>query len=415
MPAKKGKRTNNEDQPEEQVDPQEAAFERLSTRLTSTFEQGFEKLQQALVNMAPKPAPEAQTAIPQQQTQDPPPVGYNTRNKALRPLYNPPVQQLPVKPKPKKQTTGKSATARQQKDAMDVAVPEVTHTSQASAHHLAMPNVNILQPSPTEHNINPINEWIVSQATNNHPGPSNNTHAFPTSVAAMSSDATLEAQVQQVLRNTATHLAKGNANSGFYPHKYVTRGLEMKHMGLNTLTILEHLAGIFCMIKDEAVPQADKPFLYAHVEEIIEDARVFDWNVAVRPWSEEIFSLVASGRLPGGWAAQNKIQLLRMSTSRASTARLNQGNSAQTTYQQPYPKPRQQMGQPTEPLKGGSPCINFNSHQGCLLQSGHYVNGHKVLHICAFCLWKTASANPHPECFCRNKLRFNNNNSNNHF
>lgn len=405
MPAKKNKKNTDEQETVETVDPQQAAFEKLSATLTTTFEQGFEKLQQALVNMAPRPPAATEPPATDNQQQENPHGGYDTRNKALRPLYNPPAKQPPVKAKPKKPPTKKAAPITHEQDAMEIDPPEVTYQAQPSVGHVEFPKVNKpVAPSPESTTL-AVNKWIVNQAVKKTPSATITSAQLPTSAAQMATDVTLEAQVQQVLRNTATHLAKGNQNPGFYPHKYVTRGPEQKEMGLNSLTVLEYLAGILCMIKDEAVPQADKPYIYAHLEEIIEDARDFEWSAAVRPWSEEIFTLIAKGRLPGGWAAQNKKQLLRMSISRASTARLAQPPQYNHTQQ----RARQQNPQPSnDHNKGGSPCINFNSQQGCNFSSGHFVNGRKVIHICAFCLWNTATANPHPECFCRNKLRYNN-------
>lgn len=127
----------------------------------------------------------------------------------------------------------------------------------------------------------------------------------------MPADPQLEAQVQNVLLNTASHLAKGNVPSGFYPHKYVRRGPEKKHMGLNTLTTVEYIGGIFKMIKDPAVPANIKPYLYSHMEELVEDAADYDWQTAVRPWSEEIFTLIAEGRLAEGWADHSPPNSLR--------------------------------------------------------------------------------------------------------
>lgn len=224
----------------------------------------------------------------------------------------------------------------------------------------------------------------------------------------MPADPQLEAQVQNVLLNTASHLAKGNVPSGFYPHKYVRRGPEKKHMGLNTLTTVEYIGGIFKMIKDPAVPANIKPYLYSHMEELVEDAADYDWQTAVRPWSEEIFTLIAEGRLAEGWADHSKIQMLRMTISRASTAKLSTYNQSNNNFQARSRQPGSNPPQSNESLRGGSPCINFNSPQGCHLQSGHFANGKKLLHICAFCLWNSATPHPHAECYCRNKQRFNN-------
>lgn len=213
-----------------------------------------------------------------------------------------------------------------------------------------------------------MNQWLINEAPK-HKG-SFSFNNLPTSAAGIPNDPQLEAQVQNVLLNTASTLAKGNVHSGLFPHKYVARGPEKKKMGLNALTAIEYIGGIFKMIKDPVVPAKIKPYLYSHMEEIVEDAADYDWQTAVRPWSEEIFTLMADGRLPEGWVSHQKIQMLRMTISRASTAKLN-GQGAY--FNAPQPRQRQPPAaaggsQPNESLRGGSPCINFNSPQGCAFQ-----------------------------------------------
>lgn len=68
-------------------------------------------------------------------------------------------------------------------------------------------------------------------------------------------------------------------------------------------------------------------------------------------------------------------------------------------------RPRQQLQPQQELLRGGPPCVQFNSPNGCSLPSGHVVNGHRLLHICTYCLMQTASANPHSEVVSWNKIR----------
>lgn len=69
-------------------------------------------------------------------------------------------------------------------------------------------------------------------------------------------------------------------------------------MGLNALTAIEYIGGIFKIIKDPNVPAHIKPYLYTHMEELVEDAADYDWQTAVRPWSEQIFTLIAARRPP---------------------------------------------------------------------------------------------------------------------
>lgn len=313
--------------------------------------------------------------------------------------------------KPKKKAGRPPAAAGKPQDAVDVHhlevnVPASSAPAPSVSHCQSTSGVNILtQPGPND-NAFAMNDWIIGQVQKEKT--LDTPFHLPMSVADINKDSSLEAQVQQVLLNTASTLSKGNQNTGFYPHIYVVRGPEQKKLGLNSLTILEYLHGILRMIKDQAVPSNIKPHLYSHLEEVIEDARVYDWATAVRPWSEEIFSLVANGSLPEGWASHQKIQMLRMTMSRASTARIS-SNPSSYNYAQGQNKPRS-ANNTNDNLRGGTPCIDFNSQHGCQLQSGHINNRRKVIHICAFCLWHSAAAYPHPECYCHNRQRYNNGN-----
>lgn len=215
--------------------------------------------------------------------------------------------------------------------------------------------------------------------------------------------------IQQQVDLTQVNLARGtdamnvqgldDTSQQPFPFKYVFRGDELKCAPMNSLTVSDHCWAIMRMVRDEAVPNEIKPHLITHVEQVLEDARSYNWATAVRPWSNEFFSRVAEGRLTEGWASYNEIQLLRISISQTSTAKLPQ----QGKVHQPF-----RSGQPTatgESLRGGPPCMNFNSQKGCLLPSGHIVNGQKLIHIWAFCLFNSAVARPHSEFFCRNRQR----------
>lgn len=105
-------------------------------------------------------------------------------------------------------------------------------------------------------------------------------------------------------------MSKGMPKDGFFPHKYIKRGDEKSLMTLNSLTLPEHIWGIFAMIKDRAVPTSIKPALLQHIDEVVEDCRDYDWPTAVRRWSEEVFSLVAENRLPKGWLSTDKFNYL---------------------------------------------------------------------------------------------------------
>lgn len=153
------------------------------------------------------------------------------------------------------------------------------------------------------------------------------------------------------------------------------------------------------MFKDPTVPAAIKPALLNHVDEILEDCRSYEWESAVRPWSEEVFSMIAEGRLPRGWDDVQQIQMLRLTISRASTAKLGQ---VRETFS------RQRQGQQVsqqEQTKGGPPCPAYNSSQGCRLPSGDMEQGKKMIHACSFCLSAMSASYPHSQIQCRNKNR----------
>lgn len=163
---------------------------------------------------------------------------------------------------------------------------------------------------------------------------------------------------------------------------------------MNSLSISDHCWAIFRIIKDDSVPSEIKPYLVTHIDQVLEDTRNYSWAGAVRPWSNEVFSQVAEGRLSNGWASTHEIQLLRISISQASMARIttlsDTAKATRQSQQQPYNNNNDQ-------LRGGPPCMNFNSAKGCPLQSGHISNGQKLLHICTFCLINSAAARPHSE------------------
>lgn len=263
---------------------------------------------------------------------------------------------------------------------------------------------------------NNIATWLTDEIQQHQPA-----QHLPLSNRDFRDHDALDNQVQQILASTAHHLSKGNRNDKNFPCKYIIKGPERKPANLNTVTLQEHLWGISRMIRDPVVQTDIKPLLYVHLEEILEDSRDYDWQSAVRAWSEECFSQVEEKRL--SWYDSAKIQSLRTSMSRTSTARIsaNRDNATSTRSQRQQPSypdnpgrdnassSRSQRQQPFysnyDMYRGGPPCPDFNSPQGCNFQSGHQVAGKKMMHICAYCLAHTSALNPHPEPYCRNKQR----------
>lgn len=281
-------------------------------------------------------------------------------------------------------------------------------------------------------NNEPSPAWLISQALGsqstapmacNIPPVSRQTIAtappcLPTSATPFNYDQEMEAKVNHILSSTAHTLAAGPGKTGFFPHRYVSRGPDRKRPTFNMLSLSEHVWGIFMLIKEKKVPAQMKPSLYKHIQDIIEDTCMYDWATAVRPWSEEVFSQVDEGRLE--WADSSSIQMLRMSMSRPSVAKIdpatgglikypsvpNQHNSGQS-YDRSHYRQNQNQGQgQVDVLKGGPPCEFYNSQQGCTQRSGHLVRGQKMIHVCCYCLYNTSASHQHPETQCRNKGKF---------
>lgn len=202
------------------------------------------------------------------------------------------------------------------------------------------------------------------------------------------------------IMETTPHQLAGKAQSGGFPfpYRYVTRGPEKRRLSFNTVTLAEHFYGMFRMLDDECTPPSIKPFLLSHMKEVAEDACEYEWSTHVRRWSEEVFNMIEEKHLPDGWKSTARIQNLRTGMSRVDSARLpmTKDNSARRYTAQAHGN---------DLMKGGPPCANFNSSQGCSLQSGHLANGVKQIHVCAYCLSNTAAAHPHPEARCRTKQR----------
>lgn len=212
--------------------------------------------------------------------------------------------------------------------------------------------------------------------------------------------ADLDAQVRHIL-DVTPHSFKGNVPVGIYPFKQVTRGPEKRKLSFNTVSLAEHIYGMFRILDDVNTSSAIKPHIITHMREVAEDACEFEWNGYVRRWSEEVFNLVAENRLPGGWGATARIQNLRTGMSRVDAARLNFSKEVPHTKKPATYTHHQQA----DNLRGGPPCTAFNSAQGCTSQSGHVLAGKRQIHVCSYCLLNNAAAHPHSEALCRNKQR----------
>lgn len=301
-------------------------------------------------------------------------------------------------------------SARREADASHRQYPDQYPACLTTEHaHSATSNVNIRPAQNTAPAQVPaastsdkgfeMNKWLLERSVGLQPSFSSNT--LPLSVKDFMNDNVLDQRFKSILANATTNVSRGNVRHGLFPFKYVFRGDDLKCAPMNSLTISDHCWAIFRMIKDDSAQADIKPYLVTHIDQILEDTGDYSWPGAIRLWSNEVFSRVAEGRFSNGWASTNEIQLLRISISQTSTAKLNTPSDLGKG-----PRQNQQVYS-NEQLHGGPPCMNFNSAKGCPLQSSHFTNGQKLLHICAFCLINAAAACPHSEIYCRNRQRQN--------
>lgn len=247
--------------------------------------------------------------------------------------------------------------------------------------------------------------------------PDNNNSVFQANVAAPASNISnygfhqddVEQRVQHILASTASTLSRGNVKPGAYPFKYVRRGTERQNVSINSVSLSEHLWGLVCMIRDPKIDPSIRPSLNSHMLEVIEDSCDFEWD-GVRRWSEEIFTLVAENRLPGGWSTTSRIQMLRLTVSRSPSncaypPRENNNLRDHSKHQYSHQQHQHQFATAEAP-KTGPPCTAYNSPSGCPLPAGHIINGRKVQHVCTFCLYNSCAAYTHSEFQCRNKNRY---------
>ena len=93
-----------------------------------------------------------------------------------------------------------------------------------------------------------------------------------------------------------------------HPHEYVFRGPARNKTTLVSLDLAEYLFGLQRMIRDPRTPDADKIALATHINQLIEDAREYQWS-QVREWSETVFSKILEEGLT--WADERRIVSLR--------------------------------------------------------------------------------------------------------
>lgn len=409
MATKKSKASQDTPETQERDEQTEEIYKKVTDKITETFDERFTRLEQAMARMAAAMEAQAQTSKQKKRPapQDSQPM--DTRNKALRSKYNP----QPAEASVSFIQNEHSDSIEEEPTAMDAGVEQPIRQSR-QAGRTAQAQTKGPEPGfrPTPRNgkqtnfssqgADPnfsVNQWLINKALPCQNIPFNDSQ--PMSIKDFVHDDDLSEQVQSIIANSAANITRGYVQQGKFPYKYIVWGEEMKRPSPTLLTMSEHLWAVFRMIRDKSVPSEIKPFLLSHIEQVLEDTRDYQWEGAVRSWSNEVFSRVADGRIPEGWAATQEIRMLRLSIAQVSSARLPK----QREPHQPKFSQQSVMQQSQENLRGSPPCVNYNSQRGCQYQSGHVVNGKKVTHICAFCLFNSAVPRPHSEFYCHNKQR----------
>lgn len=287
-----------------------------------------------------------------------------------------------------------------------VSFAEPASAPAAAVRHVEMSTNKGPRPPPFSHSYQHSNDsWAAWKTAHSlRSGDNYRYGSLPTSTHDVPHDETLDSQVQQILASTVHNLGKGNAQPYDFPYKYILRGPEKIKATINSVTLPEHLWGIFRIMHDSKTDPDVKPCLMIHIEQIVEDAREFDWELGVRRWSEEVFSRISEGRLVNGWHAYDEIQRMRMVIAQSKPFVPKQQN--QSYYKDTFAKRQHFQPQNQQDIhKGGPPCPEYNSSTGCTLNSGHIKHGKRMVHVCSFCLQNTSTANNHPEAHCRNKVR----------
>lgn len=127
-------------------------------------------------------------------------------------------------------------------------------------------------------NVNINNPWAAWSAA--QPCPSHSSGFEFTPLTAANNplyDNQVDLQVKHILASSVHNLAKGNVHSGIFPFKHVLRGPEKVQAQINSVTLSEHLWGIFRIIYNPKVDPAIKPELMRHMEQIVEDEQG-DWS-----------------------------------------------------------------------------------------------------------------------------------------
>ena len=221
--------------------------------------------------------------------------------------------------------------------------------------------------------------------------------------------------VNELLVAAGTELGKKRGNTIVAPHRYVIRGNKNEKISMEEATWAEYFAALCRMMKDRSIPASWLDPLREHMHQLATMATKWDWHTC-RQWSELVFTMIADGSLPFGWADQYALKDVQRDVCLTGT-RLNKQKYAthnthndhkndnayntQTKHTKSEPH-RNEYSKDTD----GKPCYQWNWGIECGHTTSHGLQPDRKCHLCAWCAVKYAKANGHQEKVCQNKRRF---------
>lgn len=212
--------------------------------------------------------------------------------------------------------------------------------------------------------------------------------------------AAIEEQVKVLLTSTAQHFSAIRGKPQ-YPHDYVVRGQTKQKVSFSALSISEYGWALMAMCKDPKIDQVNKPRISAHLFNVFEDARDYNWS-QVREWSEDVFCRLAQ-KNPPTWddMFDYESQLLRAAVSKAQGGKMSLPANANNNQQ------RRQNTSTTRSAKDRHDicCPAYNTSAGCTKQDPHTTGQYTFGHHCEYCRSELDLIHQHPAIYCRIKAR----------
>ena len=187
----------------------------------------------------------------------------------------------------------------------------------------------------------------------------------PTTLQDLEGDPTMTRRVTEALHAMTTPFAAATGKHVHFPHQLVNRGTKKQKTALGELTLPEFLWGFIQLIKARETNDPDVPYMYAHLENITEDTKTYEWS-SVRAWSEEVLVRVFRGKLV--WSNSYEIDRLQTQFSHQYKPESEQADSTQRA------DGAYKMSDALRKAKPGPPCKAYQAGS-CTHATDHIING----------------------------------------